>query len=261
MGEKTWILIVDDDQRMAKTLVDILQVKGFEAEAVHSGAEALDKIEEGVFDCVLTDIKMPGLDGVELYREIKAKQPDLPVVLMTAYSSEKQIQEALHEGAIAALSKPLDINSLLGFFSALRKELSVVIVDDDPGFCHTLGDILQGRGFTVTQVSSTRDVASTVFEEGQVVLSSMKLGRTDGLENLTELRKNHPHLPIILVTGYREEMTQTVEAGLKINAYTCLYETLKMEKLIHTLTNVHRQELGRILGKPIEEKSDLANDE
>ena len=146
MNEKLHILIVDDDRMMAKTLRDILRVKGHEAEVVYSGPEALKKLAGNSFDCILSDIKMPEVNGVELYRAIKARQPDLPVVLMTAYSTDKLVKEGLEEGAIAALTKPLDINALLSFFSALHKEQSVTIVDEDPWFCKTLGDILRARG-------------------------------------------------------------------------------------------------------------------
>ena len=141
MSENLNILIVDDDRRMAKTLVDIIKIKGFETESAHSGSEAMDKVKEGHFDCVITDIKMPEMNGVDLYKMIKQAQPDIPVVLMTAYSTDKLVKEGLEEGAIAALSKPLDIEALLNFFSMLRKERSIVIVDDDPMFCKTLGDI------------------------------------------------------------------------------------------------------------------------
>ena len=61
------------------------------------------------------------MDGVELYRAIKARQPDLPMVLMTAYSTNKLVKEGLEEGAIAALTKPLDINALLAIFSSLHR--------------------------------------------------------------------------------------------------------------------------------------------
>ena len=107
MADTLHILIVDDNQMMVKTLQDILQIKGYQAEVAHSGPEALEKIEETTFDCVLSDIKMPDVNGVELYRAIKAHQPDLPVVLMTAYATDKLIEEGLQEGVIAVLTKPL----------------------------------------------------------------------------------------------------------------------------------------------------------
>ena len=247
MNEELHILVVDDDPSMAKTLVDIFRVKGYEAEAAHSGPEALTKVAERHFDCVLSDVKMPGINGVELYRAIKARRPDLPVVLMTAYSTDRLVQEGLEEGVIAALTKPLDINALLSFFSALRRERSIVIVDDDPGFARTLGDILRARGFAVTQVTDPHSVVERLTADGQVVLLDMRLNRINGLDVLQEIREQYPHLPVILVTGYRAEMARAIEAALKINAHACLYKPFEIEKLVRVLTEIRHQELGRIL--------------
>ena len=119
MSESLRILIVDDDRRMTKTLGDILSVKGFQTELAYSGKEAIESVQTKAFDCVLTDIKMPGLNGVELQRVIKRDHPEMPVVLMTAYAKDALVNQGLEEGAIAALTKPLDINMLLGLISSL----------------------------------------------------------------------------------------------------------------------------------------------
>ena len=252
MSEKLRILIVDDDRGMAKTLLDIFKVEGYEAQAAHSGSEALDKAKKGHFDCVLSDIKMPEVNGVELYRAIRAIQPELPVVFMTAYS--ELVKEGLEEGAIAALTKPLDINLLLSFFSCLRKERSIVIVDDDPQFCKSLGEILRARGFVVAQFTDPHGLAEALSPDGQAVLLDMKLNSISGLEILREIRARFPHLPVILVTGYRGEMAPAIEAALKINAYACLYKPLQIEALLQLLTEIHHQELGRVLGQPVRKR-------
>jgi len=255
MSENLNILIVDDDLKMAKTLVDILKVKGFETESAHSGSEAMDKVKEGHFDCVITDIKMPEMNGVDLYKMINQAQPDIPVVLMTAYSTDKLVNEGLEEGAIAALSKPLDIEALLSFFSMLRKERSIVILDDDPLFCKTLGDILQVRGFEVSQFNDPHEVVGRIREDVQVVLLDMKLNGINGLDVLKEIRRRYPNLPVILVTGYREEMGSVVKEALKINAYTCLYKPLPIEELIEALRRIHHQGLKRVFGQPAKQRS------
>jgi two-component system response regulator HydG len=246
---KLHILVVDDDHGMAKTLVDIFKAKGYEAEAAYSGPEALEKVAEDSFDCVLTDIKMPEVNGVELYRAIKSRQPDLPVVLMTAYSTDNLVEEGLEEGAVAALTKPLDINRLLCFFSSLRKEHSIVIVDDDPEFARTLGEILRARGFMVTQITDPRSVVERLEADGQVVLLDMKLNGIGGVAILKEIRAQYPRLPVVLVTGYREEMARAIEAAMEIGAYTCLYKPLEIERLLALLTQIRHQELGRVLSR------------
>jgi two-component system response regulator HydG len=272
MSELLRILVVDDDRRMAKTLASIFRVKGYEAVVAHSGSEALNKMaggpfgcaqdrpfggaqdkpfgcaQNGPFDCVLSDIRMPEMDGVELYRAIKARWPDLPMVLITAYSADRLVEEGLEEGAVAALTKPLDINALLRFFSSLRREHSVVVVDDDARFCQTLADMLQQRSFTVTPVTDPHGVVKMLKAEGQVVLLDMKLDGVGGLEVLRQIREHYPRLPVILVTGYREEMAQEIAVALKMGAYACLYKPFQIEELLQLLTRIRRQELRRVLG-------------
>jgi len=250
MKEELRILIVDDDRRMVKTLLDILKVKGYEAEAAYSGPEALEKVGEGDFGCVLSDIKMPEVNGVELYRAIKARQPDMAVVLMTAYSTDKLVKEGLEEGAIAALTKPLDINALLGFFSSLRKERSIVIVNDDPQFCKTLRDILRTRNLVVTQITDPSGVMEKIDPNTQAVLLDIKVNGISGLDVLKQIKEQYPDMPVILVTGYRKEMAQTIEAALKISAYACLYKPFKIDEILKLLTEIRDKNLAKILGQP-----------
>jgi CheY-like chemotaxis protein len=115
------ILVVDDDQSMAKTLADIFRIKGYLTDVAHCGSDALKKVEQAAFDCVLSDIKMPDINGVELYKAIKKIQPELPVMLMTAYSTDTLVNEGLAEGIVAVLTKPLNIPELLAYFSSLHQ--------------------------------------------------------------------------------------------------------------------------------------------
>lgn len=254
MNNKLRILIVDDDRRLAGTLVDVLRCKGYEAQAAHSGAEALDSIKRNYFDCVLTDIEMPQMDGVELHEVIKELQPGLPVVLMTAYSSDKPVKRGMEAGAVATLAKPLNINLLLSFFSSLQKERPVVVVDDDPEFANTLADVLRARGSKVRQVTNLDHMAEMPGSDGQTVVLDMKLNSTNGLPVLEEVRQRYPRLPVVLVTGYREEMAQAVKGAIKINAYTCFYKPVEIGGLLQVLTEVRQRELSRILRQPIQQE-------
>lgn len=261
MSENLRILIVDDDRQMAKTLMDIFGVKGYRAEVAHSGAEALEKVKaaeteaEDRFDCVLTDIKMSEMTGVELHRAIKEIDPDLPVVFMTAYAADETVKEGPGEGGIVLLAKPLDINLILNFFSTLSKEPTIVIIDDDRDFCKTLHDILGARGFNVVMITDPADVMQTLMPDGQVVLLDMKLNGMSGLKVLREIRDRHPRQPVILMTAYRQEMAEAVQACLEIGAYTCLYKPFEIEKLFEVLAEIRREELAGTLGQHIRKPS------
>lgn len=254
MSKSMNILIVDDDQRMVKTLVDILQLKGFIAEGTHSTSKALELLRNTNFDCVLTDIKMPEMNGIEFTRAVKKIKPEISVIFMTAYATSEIVDEAVKEGVIATLNKPLDINLLLNFFSVLGKEPSIIIVDDDPQFCKTLGAILLARGFQVIEISDPDNLYDVLKPDGQVVLLDMKLNSISGLDVLKNIRIKYHNLPVILVTGYRQDMATAIEAALKINAFTCLYKPFQIEELLGVLKTIHHKELGRFLKESLSKR-------
>jgi len=245
--------VVDDDRRMVKTICDILRVKGHDALAAYSGEEALHKAREDSFDCVLMDLKMPGMDGVEALRGLKEVAPDLPVVLMSAYATESQEEQARRYGAYAVLTKPIDLQIVLSFLALLRKEESILIVDDDPMFCRTLKDILQARGYRVeTEADPKRVLGLMEANYELLVVLDLQLGRADGVDVLKEIRGKYPTKPVVLVTRNQEESAASIEKARRIGAYTCLpiclYKPLEIEKLVAIIEETSRAKLGSLLG-------------
>ena len=253
MGVTVTVLVVDDDRRMVKTICDILKVKGFAAAPAFTGEEAVEMVRAERPDCVLMDFKMPGINGIEALRMMKEIAPDLPVVLMSAYATGDQAEEAKREGAYSVLSKPIDIQQVLSFLSLFRKEESILVVDDDPLFCKTLKDILQSRNYQVdTEVDPEKVLGHMEQKYELVVVLDLKLGDADGLDVLREIRMRYPTKPVVLVTGYREEMTAAIEQGLQIGAYTCLYKPLATEELIGIIKEISRNKLRSVLGEPFQ---------
>lgn len=111
------------------TLADILDVKGFEVHTAYSGAEAQDILQDHPFDILLTDVRMPEMNGVELYRATRKNHPHLITVLMTAYAADDIIQQGMAEGIKTVLTKPLEVNFLIHLFSAYKKELLESLTD------------------------------------------------------------------------------------------------------------------------------------
>jgi CheY-like chemotaxis protein len=106
------ILLVDDNPDITGVLADILQIKGYAVHAANSGAEALLLMREHPVDLLLTDIRMPGMNGLELSRAARKNYPDLFIIIMTAYAADELIQQALAEGVKTVLTKPLDMKFL-----------------------------------------------------------------------------------------------------------------------------------------------------
>jgi len=99
------ILIVDDEQSMCQYLSIMLQKEGYEVVAVQSGIDALREAKAKKFDLVITDIKMRELDGIQVLSGVKAIDPDVPVIIMTAYASQKSAIDAVNKGAFHYLIK------------------------------------------------------------------------------------------------------------------------------------------------------------
>jgi DNA-binding NtrC family response regulator len=243
------ILVVDDDRRIVKTTCDILTIKGYEAIAAYSGEEGLAKVRSDSPDCVLMDIKMPGINGVEAMKQMQAIVPELPIVLVSAYATDDLMAEAKRAGAYAVLSKPLNFPMILSFLSLLSKEESILVVDDDPNFCKTLKDILTLRGFHVETESEPQQVIGHLENNYKlaIVLLDLKLGAVDGVDVLKEVRAKYPTKPVVLVTGYREEMASSIEKARKIGAYTCLYKPLEMDGLFQIIEEIRTKKLKSLL--------------
>jgi len=99
--------VVDDDRQMVRTLCDVLQRRGYQPHGVHSGEEAVQALSAEPWKAVIMDIRMPGMSGVAACRAMRAQQPDLRVILMTAYSSPDVLADAAAAGVEQVLPKPL----------------------------------------------------------------------------------------------------------------------------------------------------------
>lgn len=106
------ILVVDDDISHCTILQALLRGWGYNVALANSGRQALEQVRERVFDLVLCDVRMAEMDGIATLKEIKALNPAIPVLIMTAYSSVETAVEALKTGALDYLIKPLDFDNL-----------------------------------------------------------------------------------------------------------------------------------------------------
>ena len=92
------ILIVDDDPAQGTTLARVLELEGYETSVADGGRQALREIDATRYDLMLTDLKMPGMDGMELFRQVHARRPELPVMIVTAHGTIESAIGAVREG-------------------------------------------------------------------------------------------------------------------------------------------------------------------
>jgi DNA-binding NtrC family response regulator len=106
MKEYVKILVVEDEAMMRNLLLKILESEGYKVVLASSAQEALEKLDQDKFDLMLSDVKMPGMNGFELLEKVKSRWADMAVIVMTGYGDAYTIKEALVKGADEYLSKP-----------------------------------------------------------------------------------------------------------------------------------------------------------
>jgi two-component system, NtrC family, response regulator len=168
------ILIVDDEKNYPLILSAILEEEGFETFTANSGHEALEILANTDIDLVLTDMKMPSMDGIELLEKIKAKDQDLPVIMMTAHGTVDKAVEAMQKGAYNYILKPFDndrliiyVNKAVGLHRVVKENRQL---RDAVELKYNLGNII-GKSKVMQDVFETiRKVApasATVLIEGE----------------------------------------------------------------------------------------------
>lgn len=112
-GDRPRILVVDDEQAVRDLLAKTLTMADYDVDAAPDGASAIDRLRAVEYDLLITDLKMPGMDGLSVIREARRSAPDLPVIIITGYSTEASAIEAINLGVAGYLTKPFRLPRIL----------------------------------------------------------------------------------------------------------------------------------------------------
>jgi CheY-like chemotaxis protein len=230
------ILVVDDEVDSCRNLSDILTDLGYHVDIAHDGARALELVRQKPYDVALLDLKMPGMDGLTLYREIKKLRAGTVAIVITAYASSGTATEALSAGAWQVLSKPLDFSKLLNLVNEALGQPLVMIVDDDHDLCTTLWDLLRDRGYRVCVAHDEKQAADRLKDrEFKVVLIDMKLPAGDGASVFRIVRQTNPQARTVVITGHRADMDLRVQQLMDAGADAVCHKPFDVPNLLATL--------------------------
>jgi two-component system, NtrC family, response regulator HydG len=233
------ILVVDDDVDTCRNLSDILTDLGYRVDTAHDGPAALELVRRHPYDVALLDYKMPGMDGLTLYREIKRLRAGTVAIVVTAYTSGATAEAALGAGAWQVLPKPVDFPRLLGLVDEAVGQPLVLVVDDDHDLCATLWDLLRERGFRVCLAHDEREAGGHLQGSTfKAVLIDMKLPAGDGSTVFRLVRQANPQARTIMITGHRPEMDQRLQQILQEGADAVCYKPFDVPKLLDTLNRL-----------------------
>jgi len=248
----TKVLIVDDDKNFCTSMTDILEAKGYEVESENSGEAAIAKVSakggsasggKESYDVILMDIKMPAMNGVEAFKQIKKISPKTAVIMVTAFSLEDLIKEALREGAFGVLRKPLDIDKLIEQIElAKERGMLILVTDDDPNTRETFKDVLEAKGYTVSTATTGEEAIERSRERpSDILFMDMKLSALNGLETYLAIKEINPRVIAVIITGYYEGMKDLVDKALEKGAYTYLTKPLDMNKVLELIEKISKK--------------------
>lgn len=196
-------LVVDDNLAFADNVAEILGDAGAEVRVVPGAVEALKELEHTRFDGVVTDMRMPGVSGAQFLKQLRSIDPGVPVVLLTAWAQDAQIDEARRLGLLAFLSKPTGTKHLINLMEHARRDACVVLIDDDHALLENLSEALAERGFTACSASSVKELGELNVKPLAALVDVRLPGTADGAA-VQKVKELFPDTPLFVVTAARE---------------------------------------------------------
>lgn len=233
---KKRVLIVDDNHALADNLAELLEDEGYATLTAYSGEQAVEVAAGHPFDIVLTDIRMPGMNGVELVKRLSTINERAIFLLMTAYTSDAMLGEALRAGVRAILNKPVDLSELLARLP--HGAVRVLVIEDDAQLAELLADALSRHGFEVDiALSCEQALARIDADPPDVAITDVFLPDGNGADLARELCVAK-QIPVVLVTGYDSEGAAKIVQSLPARTSRFVAKPFDTEALLGALRDL-----------------------
>ncbi len=231
------VLIVDDEVDACENLRDILVDVGYRVGIARNGPEAIEQVAKSAFDIALLDLKMPGMDGVSVYRQIKRLSPETVAIVISAFSGSDLAELAVEEGATQVVAKPVEVPQLLTAIAASLAQPLVLVVDDDAEFCDNLWQILSRRGYRLALAHTAQDAGRQLATKSfNVVLIDLRLPGSERGEDVFRTALNtNPGARRILMTGFREESLEAIHRLVEQGVDAVCYKPIDVDNLLNML--------------------------
>jgi two-component system, NtrC family, response regulator HydG len=190
MAESLNILIVDDDVDNAQSLAELFELEGHRSTMVHNGDAAIEAYIDGHFDLAFMDVMMPGKNGVESFLEIKRMKPGAKIVMMTGYSVEQLLQQAIENGAMGVLTKPMEPERILKVIAEVGPKGIVVAQADADRTSTSMKEVLTQAGHQCRVASSAQQAMEMAKPDAKdILIVDLHKPLIDGFSVYAEMKK------------------------------------------------------------------------
>lgn len=244
-SEEPAVLIIDDNLDLAENLKEVLEEDGLRVTVSGSGRDAMALVPKLRPRVVLTDMRMPGMTGVDVLRGIRERWPRIPVVLLTAYAHDALLDEAREEGVLTVLPKPVDLDRLREVvMRTVAAHANVLVVEDSPEMRVGLTESLQAIDGVVPYAAACAAEALRLCEEVpfRAAVVDLRLPDGDGRAVGDELRTRAGDAApaVIYVTGYGGDLDEEDRRRLSAGGGRLIEKPVPMEHLLRTLNELLR---------------------
>jgi len=196
------------------------------------------------------DVRMPGLNGVDTFRRIRRHQEGIKVILMSAYGVDELKRTALEEGAVAFLSKPLNLQRVINLIKDVQ-DTAILVVENDQEEGQRIHDKLREGGYRVTVAHSPQDALELVEQiRFNIVLIDVALPAMTGLELYLAIKRITPTTIAIMMSGLEDELEKLAQEAVQQTAYTILQKPLDLDHLLQLLKRISVQQVSNAIHKP-----------
>ncbi len=256
-SQKIKLLMVDDEEDFLLPSSKALERRGFEVHMARDGTTALQMLKKISFDVILLDVKMPGMDGIDVFRKIKEGNARIPVIILTGHGSVSQAFQTSKEGITDYMAKPCDMAALADRLQRAVAEsrdakpndsaahdsgtdiIRVLLADDEQQLTESLSKALSRRNMVVTTVNSGESALDTLDSDlFDVVVLDIKMPGMDGISVLKKIKQRHPSVEVILLTGHPS--TESALQGIKMGAREYLIKPPEVDDLADSIRKAYR---------------------
>lgn len=235
------VLVVEDEAITREQLARYIQKEGFEVVTAQDGRVGLEMFKSERPDILITDLRMPGIDGLELMREVRSRSKSVQIILVTAFGETDTAISALREGALDYLKKPIELDLLLLALGRAKEKIAeyrkvfpfpvLLLADDEESTRNRLAGVLEKEGWKV-HTASDGEKATKIFQRMKIdiVVLDIKMPKKDGLQTLHEMRAITDDFEAMILTGYGDE-SSAIQA-MRDGAMNFLKKPIDIDQLI-----------------------------
>jgi DNA-binding NtrC family response regulator len=242
--EEFKVLLIEDDEAARQQLAKVIRKEGYQVLVAEDGLTGLELLKKESPEIVITDLKMPGIDGLEVMHTARRISPNAQIIVMTAFGETDAAVSALREGALDYLKKPLDLDQLtLALGRAVERIVeykkgavfpTLLLAEDEDKTRERLARVLEKEDWKVFPAANGQE-AIDVFKETKIdiVLLDIKMPKKDGLQALHEMRGITDDFEAIILTGHGDE-NSAIQA-LRDGAMHFLRKPIDLDQMILTV--------------------------